>query len=901
MKRGPKNPTYGPIGTPLLQQSITRDSSQTTFYSDSSMSPPRRAMKSPKPRQSSMSSDRSVSAGRKQTNSDAGKESTNHPVAGSDSISALDTQTPTDLADENVPFDSYSDDLPIDNFEMPPEKIETVTAKPKPKGRIFEARLNMLAQEALLYQSFPSGSRDSSRSSDRGHSPRQGHARSIRSPRSDSASLERGFSPPRAPRAEKVKEPQKAPEKKVRGSEKPSLFEQFEKMTAEYKNTNPAETKRSRRKSMPSKSAGMSPATEARSIEELQSEWMMNTTESDKPDSENADEETTGNPGLFSPFKALGLDNTSRSRSRERKPVKASVKKITAHAKENSVSASSLHGNGFSDDELPDLVAPKPKHTWKSKAAQKDESSRSSASAGSHDNSVPKYQVQNPLSTNAKQFLKKSILGDKVSPPRKIDEDNWLSSNVIRTMDQDDTEEESEKKIGSGLKKQSDKTIEKTRQNAALKSTKEPPKVSSKVSKKVQPKVESKFMKKVIKTEPPEKSKIFRLKTMVVGPNNEMHADVRPIADRMFNIRIRLERVPYIDKMAREYKAREIRKQKRKTLSAQRPTAVKNKPTAKLPRIPKIPKLSPEETNTRKRHPSQGAMTSAKRMRLDNMNPYSPVSPYEQQSNGKYFAKKSSHPRFPQQNWVAHESSDKWNVDGFWPEEGGDDDDDDFDTGRSLQKRLNQLRGRNHPPKHNRGMDFFSPPPSPPHTSSYSRFNTGASNRNSSRLVYQSPRAEDADADGVSHLQIVNVMGGYQEQYAAAPPQQPSNNKQVIVRHGTQTFTASVEDALVFNPTSPDAYKLPHIVKETSVDPAYFNNMDRTGGQHGTMTVQVSATVEESDHDSERLIIDDEEIDIEGFSEDETSETLLITKKSIVSMGMMTSQVEEEEELDSFD
>ena len=901
MKGGPKNRTYGPIRTPLLQESITRDSSQTTFYSDSSVSPPRRTTKSQKHRQSSMSSDRSVSASRKQTGSDAGKESKNHPVAGSDSSSALDAQTSTDLADENVPF---SNDLPIDNFEVPPEKIETVAAKSKTKRRTFEARMNMLAQEALLYQSFPSGSRDSSRSSDRGHSPRQGHSRSVRSPRSDSASVEKGFSQPSAPRAEKVKEPQKAPEKKVRGSEKPSVFEQFEKMTAEYKKTNPTETKRSRRKSMPSKSAGMSPATEARSIEELQSEWMMNTPETGKPDSKTAEKETTGNPGLFSPFKALGLDNTSRSRSRERKPVKASVKKITAQAKESLASASSLPKNDFSDNELPDLVTPKPKHTWKSKAARKDgtsssSSSSSSASVGSHDNSVPKYQVQNPLSTNAKQFLKKSILGDKVNPPRKIDEDNWLSSNVIRTMDQEDTKEKSENKIGPGVKKPRQKPIEKTRQTTGLKSTKEPPKISSEVSKKVKPKVESKFMKKVIKTEPPEKSKIFRLKTMVVGPNNEMHADVRPIADRMFNIRIRVERVPYIDEMAMEYKAREIRKQKRKTLSAQRPTAVKNKPTAKLPRIPKIPKLSPQEANTRKRHPSQGAMTSAKHMRLDDMNPCSPISPHEQQSKGKYFAKKPSHPRFPQQNWVFHESSDEWNVDGFWPE-GGDDDDDDFDTAGSLQARLNQPRGRHHPPRHNRAMDFFSPPPSPPHTSTYSRFNTGATNRNSSRLVYQSPRAEDADADGVSHLQIVNVMGGYQEQYAAAPAQQPSSNKQVIVGHGTQTFSASLEDALVFNPTSPDAYKLPHIVKETSVDPAYFNNMDSTGEQHGTTSVEVSAIVEESDHDSERLIIDDEEIDIEGFSEDETSETLLITKKSIVSMGMMTSQVEEEE-LDSFD
>ena len=298
-------------------------------------------------------------------------------------------------------------------------------------------------------------------------------------------------------------------------------------------------------------------------------------------------------------------------------------------------------------------------------------------------------------------------------------------------------------------------------------------------------------------------------------------------------------------------------------------------------------------------------------MRLDDMNPYSPIPAYEQQSKGKYFAKKSSHPRFPQQNWVAHETSDEWNVDGFWPEAGDDDDDDDddFDIGGSLQERLNQLRGRHQPPKHNRGMDFFSPPPSPPATTSnYSRFNTGAGNRNSSRLVYQSPRGEDADSDGVSHLQIVNVMGGYQEQHAAAaapPQQQPSSNKHVVVRHGTQTFTASVEDALVFNPTSLDAYKLPHIVKETSVDPVYFNNMDSTGGQHGAkddsqMTVEVSAIVEESDHNSERLIIDDEEIDIEGFSEDETSETLLIRKKSIASMGMMTSQVEEEES-DSFD
>ena len=356
-----------------------------------------------------------------------------------------------------------------------------------------------------------------------------------------------------------------------------------------------------------------------------------------------------------------------------------------------------------------------------------------------------------------------------------------------------------------------------------------------------------------------------------------------------------------------EYKAREMRKRKRKAVSAQRATTtVKNKPAAKLPRIPKISKLSPEEISTRKRHRSQGATTSAKRMRLDDMNPYSPIPAYEQQSKGKYFAKKSSHPRFPQQNWVAHETSDEWNVDGFWPEAG--DDDDDFDIGGSLQERLNQLRGRHQPPKHNRGMDFFSPPPSPPATTSnYSRFNTGAGNRNSSRLVYQSPRGEDADSDGVSHLQIVNVMGGYQEQHAAAapPPQQPSSNKHVVVRHGTQTFTASVEDALVFNPTSPDVYKLPHIVKETSVDPAYFNNMDSTGGQHGAkddsqMTVEVSAIVEESDHDSERLIIDDEEIDIEGFSEDETSETLLIRKKSIASMGMMTSQVEEEES-DSFD
>ena len=64
----------------------------------------------------------------------------------------------------------------------------------------------------------------------------------------------------------------------------------------------------------------MSPATEARSIEELQNEWMMNTPESDKSGSETAGEKTRGNPGLFSPFKALGLDDTSRSRSRERNP-----------------------------------------------------------------------------------------------------------------------------------------------------------------------------------------------------------------------------------------------------------------------------------------------------------------------------------------------------------------------------------------------------------------------------------------------------------------------------------------------------------------------------------------------------------------------------------------------------
>ena len=182
-RKGPKDPTYGPIGMPILQPSITRDSSQTTFYSDSSMSPPRISRKSPKHRPSSMSSDRSVSANRTKVSPDAGKESKNHTVAGSDSSSVLERRTSTDVADENVPFDNYSDDLPIDNFEMPPDKKETVTAKTKPIRKTFEARLNMLAQEALFYQSFPSGSRDSSRSSDRGHSPRQGHLRSGVSPR----------------------------------------------------------------------------------------------------------------------------------------------------------------------------------------------------------------------------------------------------------------------------------------------------------------------------------------------------------------------------------------------------------------------------------------------------------------------------------------------------------------------------------------------------------------------------------------------------------------------------------------------------------------------------------------------------------------------------------------------
>ena len=118
------------------------------------------------------------------------------------------------------------------------------------------------------------------------------------------------------------------------------------------------------------------------------------------------------------------------------------MKKIAAPGKE-----SSLHEGDFSDVELPDLVAPKPKHGLKSRVAQKDGTSSSSVASGSLDNTVPKYQVQNPLSPNAKQFLKKSILGDKVGPPRKIDEDNWLSSNVIRPMDQDDPKEKTERNL----------------------------------------------------------------------------------------------------------------------------------------------------------------------------------------------------------------------------------------------------------------------------------------------------------------------------------------------------------------------------------------------------------------------------------------------------------------------
>ena len=59
--------------------------------------------------------------------------------------------------------------------------------------------------------------------------------------------------------------------------------------------------------------------------------------------------------------------------------------------------------------------------------------------------------------------------------------------------------------------------------------------------------------------------------------------------------------------------------------------------------------------------------------------------------------------------------------------------------------------------------------------------------------------------------------------------------------------------------------------------------------------------IEDSDVDSERLVIslDDDEIDIEGFSDGESSELLL--KRDGVGMGMMMSRVVQEEELSTDD
>ena len=1007
--------------TLLAAPSASRDSSQTSLYSDSSVSPTRRKtrassqdsvedasqdgvakspkpyssilarlakeanvyqnyiVRSPKPRESSRSSDRSLSTGRTDEKVEAVKKTTKQrPKARSKSADGRKAKQSNiyenkflSKSGKSPPRESSrssergnSADNRTGDETQPEKETQEVTSHGKrkshgspgkstersvPSGNYRDDRtqnrqgvrmanaLKRLTDEASLYQSFTTSterSREGSRSSDRGHSP----AQPISKAKESTKSAERTRSP--TPKAEKPAEKatQKPTDKKKTSgiSDKPSLFEQFEQMTEEYaEKPQPTKTKRSRRKSVPSKLAEMSPATEARSIEELQNEWTITTPTKIKEKTADSAVSAVGeSSALFSPFKALGLDKQA------------------------------AHESDFSDDELPDLVAPKTK-TMRSKFFT------SGSSVDSSESDMPKFKVQNPLSPNAKKVLRKSSNLDVVaSPSHSIDDDNWLDSNVIEPSDvtkppqsgnsvKNATGNKRKTRIGPAFTKRTQQQAAKAKLKIGPKFTKEPkekirpkvtkeanpsigskftidetptiglkftkekkpkigpkftkepkekirpkvtkeanpsigskfttdetPTIGLKFTKEKKPKIGPKFTKTRIKAEPNVDDKSYRLKRKIVGPNNEIYDGLAPLGNSMFNIRIVLERHPDIELMAQKYKARRMKKNKPKA------TGAKNTSLAGLPKIPKLPPEQAEKANTRKRHASQGVVDAAKRARLDDISSYSNENSWKPGG-------------FRYQHQGAYESaglnsSSQWSGGASWSESPVDE--DDMATGGSLQEKLNQLRSHHQPRRPSRGMDLFSPPPSPPAgNSGYSRLSTGSGNRSSSRLIYQSPRPEDAD--GVAMLQIVNVMGGYQEQQPQQQQSSNSNSRQVTVKHGTHTYTATVEDS-AFRPMSPDAYKLPHIAKETAAHAAFYTNDGASGqlvgqgqGQRSSRTV-MSPSGEDSDGDSERLVIslDDDEIDIEGFSDGESSELLLIKTNG---MGMMMSRVVQEEELDT--